>query len=156
MRRVYTGNQSHQAVILGDRQVGRGVEDLGLIAFWAGIDDNEIASSHRGIEPAEHEVLRAWDIQERKIFRRRTDKNQILVLGIVERKQAASFHPQGMFQNRKYLVQFVNTENLAYTGVVVENRPLGIGSSIVVFHARLRAAHELGIAENHPGLVGAV
>ena len=56
------------------------------------IHDNFIALSRPGIRPPEEKFLRTGNIQQRQVLERGANKNQIVVFGVIERKQTAAFY----------------------------------------------------------------
>jgi hypothetical protein len=97
----------------------------------------------------EHKLLRARQIQQRQIFRRRSHKNQIGILGVVERKQTAPLDPSFLTQRPKHLVQRVDGQHFSYTRIVIANRGLLIVPRIEISHPAFGTPHERRIAENN-------
>ena len=56
----------------------------------------------------------------------------------------------------RQVIEFMHCQDFADTGVMVEDAISWIGFRIVVSHPGLRTAHELGVAENDPRLIGLV
>ncbi len=69
----------------------------------------------------EHEILRAREFQEREVFGRRTDENEIVVFGIVQGEQASSLDANLLAQLPKDLIQSVHGDHFSDSRVVVED-----------------------------------
>ena len=81
-------------------------------------------SPFRGPEGAalKHELVRAGNIQQAQVFGRRSDKDQIIVLRVIEREQASALHPNLLMQLGENLIEIINRQDLTHSGVMVEDR----------------------------------
>src|SRR5437588_12526090 len=86
------------------------------------VDDRKIPSSRTRIKPLKNKLLRAGYIAQRQIFRRRADKNQIVVLGIVQREQATTLDPNLPVQRCEYPIEIMYRQHFSHSGVMVENQ----------------------------------
>src|SRR6266480_1643701 len=119
------------------------------------IDDRKIPSSRTRIKALKNKLLRAGYIAQRQIFRRRADKNQIVVLGIVQREQAPALDPYLPVQRGEYPIEIMYRQHLSHPGVVIENQVTRVARRIEIAHSRFRASNELPIAKDHPRLLRA-
>src|SRR5436853_5653138 len=119
------------------------------------IDDRKIPSSRTRIKALKNKLLRAGYIAQRQIFRRRADKNQIVVLGIVQREQATTLDPYLPVQRGEYPIEIMYRQHLSHSGVMVENQVTRVARRIVIAHSRFGAPNESPIAEDHPRLLRA-
>src|SRR6266550_4918458 len=117
------------------------------------IDDRKIPSSRTRIKPLKNKLLRAGYIAQRQIFRRRADKNQIVVLGIIQREQATTLDPYLPVQRGEYPIEIMYRQHLSHSGVMVENQVSRVARRIEVAHSRLRPPNEGPIAKDDPGLL---
>ena len=86
------------------------------------VDDFRIAFAGAGFDAVKDEFLRAGNFEQSEIFQRRADENQIVVLGIVEREQAATLDAQVAMESVEERVEFVDGDDFADAGVVIEDR----------------------------------
>src|SRR5881409_1183994 len=119
------------------------------------VDDRKIPSSRTRIKPLKNKLLRAGYIAQRQIFRRRADKNEIVVLGIVQREQATTLDPYLPVQRGEYPIEIMYRQHLSHSGVMVENQVTRVARRIEIAHSRFRAPNESPIAENDPRLLRA-
>src|SRR5437868_14729946 len=92
----------------------------------------------------------AGDIKQRQVFRGRTHKDQIVVLGIVQRKQTASLYANLAVQLTKNVVQSIDRQHLAHPGVMVVDGLSRIRRGIEVAQSSLCTPDESAVAESHP------
>src|SRR5439155_24688399 len=117
------------------------------------IDNRKIPSSRTRIKALKNKLLRAGYIAQRQIFRRRADKNQIVVLGIIQREQAPTLDPYLPVQRCQNAIKIMHRQHLSHPSVVIENEITRVASCIEVAHARFRTSNESPIAENDPRLL---
>src|SRR5258708_30171363 len=103
------------------------------------------------IHGLKNECLGSRDLQQSQILRRGADEDEIVVPDIIERRQRPTLHPQLAVEKAENPVQFMDRQDLAHSGVMIENRRMRIGGRAEVTHVRLRPPHKVGVAENHPG-----
>ena len=101
-----------------------------------------------------NKLVSAGDVPQAQVFCRRANKDQIIVLRVVEREQASALDPYLTVQLGKNLVKVVNREYFSHAGVMVENRLPRIACRIEVAQAGLRASDKCPVAEDHPWGVG--
>src|SRR5881296_267696 len=106
------------------------------------VDDRKIPSSRTRIKPLKNKLLRAGYIAQRQIFRRRADKNQIVVLGIVQREQATTLDPYLPMQRAEYPIKIVHRQHLSHSSVVIKNQITRVAFRIEVTHSGFRAPNE--------------
>src|SRR2546426_7194875 len=119
------------------------------------VDDRKIPSAWTRIKPLKNKLLRAGYIAQRQIFRRRADKNQIVVLGIVQGEQAPAFDPNLPVQRCEYPIEIMYRQHFSHSGVMVENQITRVARRIEIAHSRFRASNERPIAKDHPRLLRA-
>jgi hypothetical protein len=85
------------------------------------VDDSQIAHSRPGSQALKYEFLGAWDIAQSEVLSRRTDKNQVVVLHVIQGKQAAALYPQRFVQQFEDMVELVDRQDFSHAGVVVED-----------------------------------
>src|SRR5215467_301465 len=120
-----------------------------------GVANGEITLARTGIETLKYELAGSWNIEQGEVFRGRSDEDQVIILGIVEREKSPPLHAQRTIQQVEDAVELVNGQNLPNSGVVVEDKSAGVGGGVEVAHAGFRATHETAVAEDHPGLLQA-
>src|SRR5436853_925728 len=119
------------------------------------IDDRKIPSSRTRIKALKDKLLRAGYIAQRQIFRWRADKNQIVVLGIIQREQATTLDPYLPVQRGEYPIEIMYRQHLSHSGVMVENQITRVARRIEIAHSRFRAPNERPIAKDDPRLLRA-
>src|SRR4051812_44213215 len=78
-----------------------------------------------------------------------------MIFSVIEREQAATLNTQVTVQGSEDPIQFVNSQDLSDTGVVIENWPRRIASAVEIAHPGFRAPNKSAIAKDHPGIFGA-
>ncbi len=116
------------------------------------VRDRQVALARAGVEAAKHKILRAGNFAQGQVLRRRADKDHVVVLHIVERKQTAALDPNLPVQQTKSAVESMHRQHFSHSGVVVQNGIARVAGGIEVAHAGFRPPHERAVAENHPGL----
>ena len=86
------------------------------------VEDGEVSLARAGIETLKHKFLSAGDVEQGEVFRGRSDENQIVILGVVEREQGAALHANGTIEKVENMVQLVDGQHLSHAGVVVKNK----------------------------------
>src|SRR4029077_3299846 len=81
------------------------------------VDDFHLSRARTLQYAAEEELFRAGNFQKREFSAGRADEDQIVVFGVVERKEAATFYAQRLVQGCKNKVEVVYGQNFAHTGV---------------------------------------
>src|SRR5207248_11318359 len=94
------------------------------------VDDRKIPSSRTRIKPLKNKLLRAGYIAQRQIFRRRADKNQIVVLGTVQREQATTLDPNLPAQRCEYPIEIMYRQHFSHSGLMVETQVARVVTSI--------------------------
>ena len=72
------------------------------------IDDFCVSAAVTGGNLLEDKFVSARNIKERQILRGRADKNEVIVLGIIQGKKASAFDAYLLVKRRKDLVEFVD------------------------------------------------
>ena len=153
MTLIHSFYEPEDSVVLGERHTRRSRKEfLAFVGLWVPVDNGMVAFTRTGGDLLENEFLSAWNFQQRKIFNWRADENQIVVFGVVQRKEASSLEPDAAVKKAENAIEFVNGQNLADAGIVVENIGVAIMRRIAVTHARLGPADKSGVAENDPRL----
>src|ERR1700682_4390571 len=119
------------------------------------IDDFHVAGAWTRGNLLENKFLGTRNVQERQVFRRRTDKNQVVVLGIVQREEAATLYANALVKRGEDGVQLVDCQDFTYACVVIQDLRFRIRCRVVITHALVGPSRKGRIAENHPGLFGA-
>src|ERR1700730_1143441 len=96
----------------------------------------------------ECEFLGRGYVQKGEIFRRRTDEDQIVVLRVIQGKEAAALDANLLLQLPESIVEGVHSQNFTYARVVIQDPRFAVACSIVVTHAGIGASHKRRIAEN--------
>ena len=99
--------------------------------------------------------MNSWvlgEFQEGEVLRRRTNEDEIVVFGIVEGKQASAFDTNWLMKTGQDVIQGMNCEHFADSGVVIQDYSAGIPGPIVIAHTDIGPAHKCCIAEDDPGL----
>src|SRR5437899_12203230 len=117
------------------------------------IDDRKIPSSRTRIKALKNKLLRAGYIAQRQSFPLRGDKNQSVVLGIVQREQATTLDPYLPVQRGEYPIEIMYRQHLSHSGVMVENQVTRVACRIEIAHSRFRAPNERPIAKDDPRLL---
>lgn len=156
-RRVEAGQEGDDGVILREWNVG-GARKIGGLFAGLGVEvaNAEIAFAGAVGDTLKDELAGAWNFEKGQIFGGRTDEDQVAVLGVVERKEAAALDAKGVMQGTEELVQGVDGEDFADASVVIPDGVWAVLRWVEVTHAGFRAAEEGGVAEDDPGLVGAL
>src|SRR5216683_1827161 len=114
--------ERHNRVIL--RQAfGWGCRNI-LFRFsrlWVHVGDFHGPFGNAGSDLLEDEALSVGNLEENQVFYRRTDENEIVIFGIVQREQATAFDANTLVKLRKDVVQSMDGENFADSGVVIQD-----------------------------------
>jgi hypothetical protein len=154
--RVEAADQGDDGIVVGESGVvGRGFEFLGLVGLRMEIDDFGVAAAITVADLAEDEFLGAGDVEEGEIFRGRADEDEVIVFGVVEGEEAATFYAEFLVKEVEDTVEFVDGEDFADAGVVIEDELAFVSGGVVVAHADVGAAGEGGVAEDDPRFFGA-
>src|SRR5258708_40064571 len=119
------------------------------------IDDFHVAGAWTRGNLLENKFLSTRNVQEREVFRRRADKNQVVVLGIVQREEAATLYANELVKRGEDGVQLVDCQHFTYACVVIQDLRFRIRCRVVITHAPVGPPRKRRVAENHPGLFGA-
>src|SRR5579884_2380490 len=92
----------------------------------------------------------ARQVAQMNIVARRADEDQIIVLHVIEREQAAALDPEVVIEGGEDAVQFVNGEHFALARKVAGIRLPLVARRIIVAHWLLGTAAEPGVAEDRP------
>src|SRR5438105_15932460 len=106
------------------------------------VDDLDVASPRTGSNLSKDKFLRTGNFQQREILGRRSDENQIIVLRVVQGKQAAALDPNGLVKFYKNPIQRVYRQNLSHAGVMVKNVRLPVARRFVVRSEERRVGKE--------------
>src|SRR5215469_13890977 len=101
-----------------------------------------------GIHARKYEFFAAWKVQQRQVFGGRSHKNQVVRIGVIQRKQTPALDPNRMIQAIKYLVKLMDGQNFTDSGVVVQNQGLRIAPPIKVAHPSFGTSDKCCITEN--------
>src|SRR6266566_1961229 len=123
---------------------------LRFTRFWMKIDDLHGARAGPGSDLLEGEFLSGGQLQEGQIFRRRANEDEVVVLGVIQRKQATALDTNLLMKFAENAIESVNGQDFADSGVVIQDHRAGILGAIVVAHANVGPADEGGVAEDHP------
>src|SRR6266849_1026250 len=115
-------------------------------------DDRQIALARPGTNPLKDKLLCARNLEQGKVFGRRTNENQVGVFRVVEGEQAPALHAKAPVKGGKSGSESVHGKDFTDTGVVVPKHVPRIPGRIVITPAGLRTAHEGCIAEDGPRL----
>src|ERR1700722_238830 len=119
------------------------------------VEYGKISFARSSVEAAENEFLSSGNIPQSEILRGRADENQVVVLGVVERKQGSALHAQRAIKQFEDVVELMDGEHFAYAGVMIKNKSARVGCGIEVAHASFRPADKTAVAEDHPRLLRA-
>ena len=103
------------------------------------------------VDALKDEFPRSRNIQQRQIFRGRTDENQIVVLGVVQREQCSALHSQLPIEENEDAVKLMDRQHFSHARVMIEDQGSRVGRRVEVAHAGLRPSHKAAIAEDYPG-----
>src|SRR5262249_1399350 len=117
--------------------------------------DFHVARPRTGSDLLEDKLLGVRYLQQRQVFRWRTDEYQVIVLGVVQREETAAFDPKALVQLTEDIVERMHSQNLAHSGVMVQDHCVQVPGAIVVTHTSVRAPDKGSIAEDDPGLLWA-
>lgn len=152
--RVQTGNETDDGVVFGEgSRGGAGEVELRFAGLRVDIDDREIALARAGIDAIENKLLCAGNFAEVQILGGGADEDDVVVLGIVEREEAATLDAKLAVERTDDQIEIVDGQDFADAGVVIPNGVARILEGIEVAHAGLGASDESGIAEDDPRLV---
>jgi hypothetical protein len=120
--RVYALNESEHSVVLSERHAGRSCKEfLALVGLRVPVDNGMVALAGAGSKLLENEFLSAGNLQKRKILHGRTNENQIVILGVVQRKETSSFDADAAAEQAEDAIELMDCQDFANAGVVVEN-----------------------------------
>src|SRR5262249_14885634 len=134
-RGIQPPHERNHGIVFGQRLI-RG---SGLVGFWlsrlrTNINDLDASDPRTGSDLPENEFRGAWNLEEREIFRWRANKNQIVVFGVIQGKQASPLDAKLLAEFNKDAVQSMHRQDLANSGVVIKNVRVSIARGIVVTH----------------------
>src|SRR5207302_9484847 len=109
------------------------------------------SSSH----PLEHKVLRTRNFTQRQVLRWRTNEDQVIVLGVDQRKKTAALNTQILVEQIEDFIKSMHRQNFSHARVVIEDVRSGVLRGVVITHSTVRTPHESRIAEDDPGLLRA-
>src|SRR6266436_7250069 len=92
-----------------------------LSRLWVHVGDFHGSFGNARWDSLEDEALSVWNLEENQVFYRRTDENEIVIFGIVQREQATAFDANTLAKLRKDVVQSMDGENFADSGVVIQD-----------------------------------
>jgi hypothetical protein len=100
--RIEPVHRRQERVILRQRNVdwGRDVRVLSLSRLY--IDDFHISRARPVIYLPEHKFFGARHVQQRQVFRGRSDEDQVIVFRVVQRKQTPAFHAKRLVKCREH------------------------------------------------------
>src|ERR1700694_4463516 len=155
-RRIQAFHECDDGVVFDQGLIGwAGKNFVGLTGLRMNIDDFHVAGAWTRGNLLEDKFLSTRNVQERQVFRRRTDKNQVVVLGIVQREEAATLYANALVKRGEDGVQLVDCQHFTYPCVVIQDLRFRIPCRVVIAHALVGPSGKRRIAENHPGLFGA-
>src|ERR1035441_9126790 len=96
------------------------------------VDYGEIALTRTGIEPPEDEFPGSRNIEQGEILGGRSNEDQIIILGVVEREQRAALDANGAIEQVENAIQLVDGQHFPHASVVIENEGARIGRRIEV------------------------
>src|SRR5580698_1002212 len=117
------------------------------------VDHRQVALAWSRRKTLEDEFAGAGNIEQGQILRGRTDEDQVVVLGVIKRKESTALDSQRAVEKRKDAVELVDCKHLAHARVVVEDKCAAIGRGIEIAHPRLRPSHEPAVTEDDPWLL---
>ena len=148
-------HQRNNGIVVGELLIGgSGQIRFGLACLWIQIDDLNLPGARPRSDLLKDKSPGARNFQEREIFRRRSDENQIVVLRVVERKKTSALDADLLLKFPKYAVQSMHGQHFPDPGIVIQGVHLAVASGIVIAHPAVRAAHKGRVAENDPRLLG--
>src|ERR1700719_4169021 len=113
------------------------------------VDNGLVALARSRSHAAENDFLSPRDFEQRQVLESGADEDQVVVLCVVEGKQAATLYANLPVQQSENAVQFMDRQDLAHTGVMVQNKAALVLYGIVIAHARFGPAHKRRVAENY-------
>src|SRR2546425_7412738 len=153
LRRVQSADKSHNGVVFCQRLARRSRQKLlRFVRLRMHVHNLQIAFAPAGNHALKNKLLRTWNLQKSEVFRWRADKNQVVVLGVVEGEEAAAFYANPMMEKAEDVIEFVNRQDLTHARVMIQNGVPGVVSRFVIAHPRLGTPDKCRIAEDHPGL----
>src|SRR5690349_3160636 len=99
------------------------------------VGDREVSLARTARNALKRELTSAGQLRKLQVLRRGTDEDQVVIVGIIEGEEAASFDAQVMVQVTEDLIEFVDRQYFAHPSVVVPNLRFGIARGIEVAHA---------------------
>src|SRR5258705_9457053 len=117
------------------------------------IDNFHSARARPRSDPFECECLGVWQLQERQIFRRETNEDEIVVFCVIQKKQDTALEANLLMKFSENIIEGVLRQHFSDSGVVIQDRCAGIPGTVVVSHANERQAYEGRVAEDDPGLL---
>src|SRR5260370_18122087 len=82
----------------------------------------------------------------------RTDEDQVIAVGLVQRKEAAALYANLPMQQSENTIECVDGQDFTHASVVVQNKATLIFGGVVIPHASLGTPHKRRVAEDDPGL----
>src|SRR6267378_859955 len=124
-----------------------------LARFRMKIDNFHSARAPPGSDLFECEFLGAWQLQERQIFRRRANEDEIVVFCVIQGKQATALDANLLMKSSENVIEGVHRQHFSDSGVVIQDHCAGIPGTVVVAHTNERPADEGRVTEDDPGLL---
>src|SRR5260370_12147890 len=118
------------------------------------IDDLHGAGARPGSNLLEGEFLRVRQLQKSKVYRRRANEDEIVVVGVVKGKQAAALDANLLVKSSEDTIECMHRQHFANSGVMIRNHGAGILGTIVIAHANVRPADKGCVTEDDPRFLG--
>ncbi len=110
------------------------------------VENGEVAFAGTFGYALEDEFAGSRNFQQVEIFGRRTDENQVGILGVIEGEETAAFHAKIAAQKAEDLIEAVDGDDFADAGVVIPDDVFRLAGGIEIAHAGFGAADESGVA----------
>ena len=124
------GSRVDHRIVFDGRLIGRGREkNLGLTRQWMSVEYREISLARAGVESLEDELAASRNVGQREVLRGRSDKDQVVVLRIIQREKSSALHPKLAIEHEEDVIELMDRQNFSDARVVIENETALVGRS---------------------------
>src|SRR5260370_18545092 len=143
--------QCHNGIIFS-QGFGWGCRDIcfRFSRLWVHVGDFHGPFGNAGSNSLKDETLSVRNLEEGQILNRRTDENEIVILGIVQREKAPAFNANALVKLRKDVVQSMDGEHFADPCVVIQYACPCVLTGVIIAHSCIRTPDESRIAKDDP------
>ena len=85
------------------------------------VDHRQVALARSGHKTLKDEFAGPGDIQQSQVLGRRSDEDQIVILGVIEREEGAALDPKGTIEQIEDAVELMDSQHFSDASVMVED-----------------------------------